>query len=73
MDIKKYFCDVPVQLNLSDELVPSRGIPQKVELAFQQKYSKLPVELLESAFCWLRNSLDSGQCFHLAEGLRPKK
>lgn len=52
MDIKKYFCDVPVQLNLSaDELVPSRGIPQKVELAFQQKYSKLPVELLESAFC----------------------
>ena len=50
MDIKKYFCDVPVQLNLN-ELVPSRGIPQKVELAFQQKYSKLPVELLESAFC----------------------
>ena len=51
MDIKKYFCAVPVQLNLSDELVPSRGIPQKVELAFQQKYSKLPAELLESAFC----------------------
>ena len=51
MEIKKYFCDVPVQLNLSDELVPSRGIPQKVELAFQQKYSKLPAELLESAFC----------------------
>ena len=51
MDINKYFCDVLMQLNLSDELVPSRGIPQKLELAFQQKYSKLPVELLESAFC----------------------